>query len=96
MLPFRFEHDDRSLFERDSGRVPSVAKNLSDGFKRVPLGLIDVGGLERVAHVELEARNGIRLVERNQRTAIPDRHQLDAGSRFSTLAGVTMMTACRP
>src|SRR5205807_827803 len=78
VLPLRFEHDDRALFERHRSRESRPPQDGGNGFERLALRLAHAVAVDGVAHVELELRDRIRPLERNQRAAVSNRHELHA------------------
>lgn len=83
-----FENDDVSLLNRDVGRVTRITKQSTDAFEHLGVGTRQPSILDRVLNAQFQLRNRERLVERDQRAAIGERHQRHTRSLFQRARGI--------
>ena len=80
------EHDDVAALERDRARAPRVSQERGNLLERSPIGIEQLRVLEDVLQLELEFRDGLRLVEGYERAAVRQRNENDPGALLERAA----------
>src|SRR5204863_10072964 len=83
----RFEHDDGAFPDIDRGGPPRPLQDPDHGFECGTFRPAHIVVIERVADVELELRDAVGMVERNEGTVVANRHELHARQLSERLDG---------
>jgi hypothetical protein len=86
-LPFGFEHDDRALLDRHALGLARFAQDFADRYKRRPFRAVDARLVRCVAELKLQLRHRLRMIERDQRAAVADRHEFKPPQTFQRSDG---------